>query len=399
MTDRDAPVRPSRHPALHDPLTGLANEALFTDRARQALARCSRSGGALTVILIALDDTGSGHESPARQVDDSVLVAAAHSLESALRAEDTVARLDDRELVVLVEGVESLDRARMLAERLRGALRRGIDPSDTVRSNVGVAMGMASDVDVEDLLRDADTALCAARASEQDSVEMFASAMHEHAHERFRLQADLRRALERSELVLFYRPTVEPSDGRLQGFEAVPCWSHPSLGLVPAERLIPLAEETGLIVPIGRWILSEAIRQIGVWDALHATAANLTIAVNVSPLQLAAPGLTSDVRALLEHSGIEPARVLLQTTESPLANDADPLVEVFAQLSDLGLRTTLDERQENRAADPSPQSKPIPAEVAEGLLSGDILPASNAAARNAPSRLDPPWLHTPESGG
>lgn len=393
MFDRDASAPSPRHPALHDPLTGLANSALFADRAEQAFARCSRSGAALTVILIALDRLGPGQRSNPPE-DAAVLVQAARSLESALRAEDTVAQLDGEEFVVLVEGVEDLGRAGMLAKRLCETLRRNIEtPSGgrDVQLSVGVAMGIASETDVEELLRDADTALCATRTTDGDSVQVFTSAMHGPAHERLRLQADLRRALERSELVLFYRPTLERPGGELQGFAAVPCWSHPSLGLVTADRLIPLAEETGVIVPIGRWILGEALRQLGAWDAQHAGARHLTLTVDISAIQLGAPGLLSDVRGLLANSNIEPGRVLIRTTETPLADDADPLLAVFTELKSLGLRVALEDADTTSAPNPS-LSKPIPAEVAEGLLSGDIAPASNQSARDRQGHVDPQSL-------
>jgi diguanylate cyclase (GGDEF)-like protein len=395
MFDRDASARPPRHPALHDPLTGLANSALFADRAEQAFARCSRSGAALTVILIALDSLGPDGERSNPPEGDAVLVQAARSLESALRAEDTVARLDGEEFVVLVEGVEDLGRAGMLAKRLCETLRRNIETrtdSREVRLSFGVALGIASETDVEELLRDADTALSATRTTDGDSVQVFTSAMHEPAHERLRLQVDLRRALERSELVLFYRPTLEQPRGELRGFAAVPCWSHPSLGLVTADRLIPLAEETGLIVPIGRWILREALRQLSAWDALHAGARNLTLTVDISAIHLGAPGLLSDVRGLLANSNIEPGRVLLRTTETPLADDADPLLAVFTELKSLGLRVAVENADTTSAPDPSSLSKAIPAEVAEGLLSGDIAPASNQSARDRQGHVDPQSL-------
>jgi EAL domain-containing protein (putative c-di-GMP-specific phosphodiesterase class I) len=167
--------------------------------------------------------------------------------------------------------------------------------------------------------------------------------MHERAHERFRLQVDLRQALERSELLLFYQPIFEMSDGRLKGFEALVRWSHPTRGLIAPERFIPLAEESGLIVPVGRWVLEEAIHQITAWDLRHASARSLSISVNVSTVQLISPSLISDVQRTLEQSGIAPSRVVLEITEGSLAKDAERIIEVLDELRKLGVRIAIDD--------------------------------------------------------
>jgi Amt family ammonium transporter len=167
--------------------------------------------------------------------------------------------------------------------------------------------------------------------------------MHERAHERFRLQVDLRGALERDELLLFYQPIYDMYDGRLKGFEALVRWSHPTRGLIAPERFIPLAEESGLIVPIGRWVLQQALRQIAAWDRRHASARNVSISVNVSTVQLTAPSLVSDVRRELELSGIAPSRLVLEITEGSLAKDTERTISVLGQLRGLGLRIAIDD--------------------------------------------------------
>ena len=248
--------------------------------------------------------------------------------------------------MILIDNVGTLEETKVLAERVCDVLRPrftlpGWDYA--VTASVGVATGSAAEIDAHDLLRDADTAMYVAKTGGKDSVRLFAPSMHERAHERFRLQVDLRQALERSELLLFYQPIFEMSDGRLKGFEALVRWSHPTRGLIAPERFIPLAEESGLIVPVGRWVLEEAIRQITAWDLRHASARSLSISVNVSTVQLISPSLISDVQRTLEQSGIAPSRVVLEITEGSLAKDAERIIEVLDELRKLGVRIAIDD--------------------------------------------------------
>jgi diguanylate cyclase (GGDEF)-like protein/PAS domain S-box-containing protein len=345
-TDQVALERQLRHQAFHDPLTGLANRALLADRAEQALMRSARSGASVAVVLVDLDGFKFVNDSLGHQVGDVVLGEVARRLESLVRSEDTVARLGGDEFVILIDDVSGMEETQILAERVREVLRPRFSLPGwdyAVTASVGVAVGSASEVDVHDLLRDADTAMYVAKTSGKDSVRLFAPSMHERAHERFRLQVDLRGALERDELLLFYQPIYEMYDGRLKGFEALVRWSHPTRGLIAPERFIPLAEESGLIVPIGRWVLQQALRQITAWDRRHPSARNVSISVNVSTVQLTAPSLISDVRSELEHSGIAPSRLVLEITEGSLAKDADRTIEVLEQLRELGLRIAIDD--------------------------------------------------------
>jgi diguanylate cyclase (GGDEF)-like protein/PAS domain S-box-containing protein len=335
-----------RHQAFHDPLTGLANRALLTDRAEQALARSTRSGATVAVLLVDLDGFKFVNDSLGHQIGDVVLCEVARRLESLVRSEDTVARLGGDEFVILIDDVSGLEETEALGERICDVLRPRLELPGwnyAVTASVGVAMGSASEVDVNDLVRDADTAMYVVKTSGKDSVQHFAPSMHERARERFSLQADLQAALERSELLLFYQPIHETSDGRLKGFEALIRWSHPSRGLIAPERFIPLAEESGLIVPIGRWVLEHAIGQITAWDLRHQSARALSISVNVSTVQLTAPSLISDVETTLARSGIAPWRVILEITEGSLGTDIERTIEVLGELRKLGVRIAIDD--------------------------------------------------------
>ncbi|HTZ63213.1 MAG TPA: EAL domain-containing protein [Solirubrobacteraceae bacterium] len=345
-TDQVVLQRQLRQQAFHDPLTGLANRALLTDRAEHALARSARSGAMVAVVLVDLDGFKFVNDSLGHQVGDIVLCEVARRLQSLVRSEDTVARLGGDEFVILIDDVSALEEPKRLAERVGEVLRPRFELSGSdyaVTASVGVAIGSGTEVDVHDLVRDADTAMYVAKTGGKDSVRVFAPSMHERAHERFRLQGDLRQALERSELLLFYQPIFDMLDGRLKGFEALVRWSHPTRGLVAPERFIPLAEENGLIVPLGRWVFHEALNQLGAWDARHEGARALSMSMNVSTVQLRSPNLIADVRSALEQSGVTPSRVVLEITEGSLANETERVIEVLEELRALGVQIAIDD--------------------------------------------------------
>ena len=262
-TDQVVLQRQLSQQAFHDPLTGLANRALLTDRAEHGAARSARSGAMVAVVLVDLDGFKFVNDSLGHQVGDIVLCEVARRLQSLVRSEDTVARLGGDEFVILIDDVSALEEPKRLAERVGEVLRPRFELSGSdyaVTASVGVAIGSGTEVDVHDLVRDADTAMYVAKTGGKDLVRVFAPSMHERAHERFRLQVDLRQALERSELLLFYQPIFDMLDGRLKGFEALRAL-EPSDARTGGtrERFIPLAEENGLIVPLGRWVFHEAL--------------------------------------------------------------------------------------------------------------------------------------------
>jgi EAL domain-containing protein (putative c-di-GMP-specific phosphodiesterase class I) len=193
------------------------------------------------------------------------------------------------------------------------------------------------------MLCDADVALYAVKAGGRNAVELFRPSMHRQARERYRLQADLRKALEREELWLLYQPEFDVESEQLQGFEALVRWNHPTHGLIGPERFIPVAEESGLIVPMGRRVLEQALRQAVAWEALGEGASSLTISVNVSGAQLKAPSFATDVRDVLERSRIDPSRVVLELTETALVEDSHTVVDVLRALKELGIRIAIDD--------------------------------------------------------
>jgi diguanylate cyclase (GGDEF)-like protein/PAS domain S-box-containing protein len=361
-TDRVALQEQLRHQAFHDPLTGLANRALLSDRAAQAFARSRRSGAKVAVMAIDLDAFKVVNDSLGHQVGDRVLRDVAERLRSVTRPEDTVARTGGDEFLVLVDAVDSIGAAVALAGRLRVAVSAETESDGSafcVTPSVGVAVARASQTTFEQLLRDADMAMYSVKAGGRNAVQLYQPSMHHQARERFRLQADLRKALECNEFWLLYQPEFDVSDERLEGFEALIRWNHPQRGLVPPDQFIPLAEESGLIVALGRWVMLEALRQGAAWNDMSPGGRPVNISVNVSPVQLKAPSLADDVKDALKQSGISPARVILEITESSLAEDSHAAIATIHALKALGVRIAIDDFGTGYASLSYLQSMPV----------------------------------------
>ncbi len=361
-TDRIALQDQLRHQAFHDPLTGLSNRALLGDRASQAFARSLRTGNSVAAIVIDLDAFKLVNDSLGHQVGDALLRDVAQRLQSVARPEDTVARIGGDEFLVLVDAVGSDEEALTLAGRFYDALSSHFDLDEIehrVTTSIGVAVGSASKTNFEQLLSDADMAMYSIKASGKDAVQLFQPSMHKQARERFRLQADLGKALERNEFWLLYQPEFGVTGERLDGFEALIRWNHPIHGLVRPDRFIPLAEESGMIVPLGRWVLLEALRQAVTWEQVGAGAEPLSISVNISAVQLNAPSLLADVKHALEQSQIRPARVVLEITEQSLVEDSHTVIGVLHALKELGVRLAIDDFGTGYASLSYLQSMPV----------------------------------------
>ncbi|MCB0993481.1 MAG: diguanylate cyclase, partial [Acidimicrobiales bacterium] len=302
VTDRREVEEQLAHQAFHDALTGLANRALFEDRVAHAVERNRREGRPVAMMLLDLDDFKTVNDSLGHAVGDQLITQIARRVRSALRSGDTAARLGGDEFAVLLETCEGTEDAIRVAKRLLSALVEPIALEGyelVVRGSIGIAVATASEADPEDLLRQADVAMYAAKAKGRGSYEVFVPEMRDAAKERLTLKADLEHALEREELFLAYQPIVELDNGFVSGVVALIRWQHPSRGLVRPDEFIPLAEESGLIVPIGEWVLLQATQDARRWLDSGAVADGFYVSVNISARQIDAGGLPETVDRVL----------------------------------------------------------------------------------------------------
>ncbi|HEX5580161.1 MAG TPA: EAL domain-containing protein [Gemmatimonadaceae bacterium] len=334
------------HQAFHDPLTDLANRALFLDRVRHALARRQRSDAGVAVLFVDLDDFKKVNDSLGHATGDRLLVAAAERLCGCVRSADTVARLGGDEFAVLVEDAGGPTDAALVAERLVDALRAPFGVGSTelfVSASVGVAIAAPGE-SADDLLRNADVAMYYAKARRKDGHAVFEPWMHEAVRERLAIEADLRRALERNELSLHYQPIVRLDTGIPIGVEALVRWQHPDRGAVSPGAFIPVAEDTGLIVSLGRWILREACEQARRWQSARAgVAPPLRVTINISGRQLQDASFVADVRETLAATGVDATSLVLEITESVLMQHTEVVLERLRELKALGLSLAIDD--------------------------------------------------------
>jgi diguanylate cyclase (GGDEF)-like protein len=343
LLQREALESDLRHLAFHDELTGLANRALLHDRVEQALASAQRTGQTVALCFGDLDGFKTVNDTLGHHVGDSVLVRASRLLSSIVRPGDTVARLGGDEFAVLMVNVGRPDAAVDFAHRIVGVLRDAPDFEGTqvgLSISVGVAYGEPGKT-TEQLLSEADSAMYEAKETGKNRVEVFRTSMRSRMLERLDLTNGFRWALGRSEFFLEYQPIISLADQRLVGFEALVRWNHPSLGEVEPLRFIPIAEETGFIVPLGRWVLVEACEQLAAWGA--ESGDQLTLSVNLSRRQLISPHLTDEVRTALALSGVDPHQLMLEVTESVLMEDPAQATQALSELRSLGIRIAVDD--------------------------------------------------------
>jgi diguanylate cyclase (GGDEF)-like protein/PAS domain S-box-containing protein len=336
------------HQAFHDSITGLANRALFRDRVEHALSRQQRDDRNVAVLFMDIDDFKTINDSLGHAAGDQVLEVVGDRIFDSIRTADTAARLGGDEFAVLLEDAD-YTRAVEVAERIMAAQERPIRLEDkelTVRVSIGIAIGhedRRGGQGADDLLRNADMAMYTAKSQGKSRYQLFEPTMHDRAIHRLELKADLQRAVENDEFTLYYQPIMLLEGGVVSGFEALIRWNHPRRGLVPPLEFIPLAEETGLILSIGRWVLHEACQR-GVWlREQWPVDPPLTIAVNLSARQLQAPGLVAEVREALELSGLAPSSLVLEITETVMMQDMDLSILKLQQLKDLGVRLAIDD--------------------------------------------------------
>ncbi len=344
-----------QHQALHDPLTGLANRTLFRDRTQHALARSGRRPHQPAVLFFDVDNFKGINDGLGHVAGDLLLSEVASRLTNLLRSADTVARIGADEFAVLLEdagdAVDINAHAAQVAQRVIDAFRTPIRLGATevvVGVSVGIATPSTGD-DAEMLLRNADLALHRAKLAGKGCYQVFQPAMHEAVRRRLELENELRRAVDTLEgggFVLHYQPIVVLETGRIAGFEALVRWLHPERGLVPPGEFIGIAEDTGLIVPLGRWVLREACRQARIWQRAfppRAGEAALSITVNVSGRHFARPELALDVADALERSGLPAKYLVLEITESMLVDDSEATLSRMHALTALGVRLAIDD--------------------------------------------------------
>jgi diguanylate cyclase (GGDEF)-like protein len=345
ISERKALEEQLTHQAFHDPLTGLANRALFEDRVNQALTRGERRGTELAVLFLDLDDFKTVNDSLGHHAGDRLLSATAERLHTALRSSDTVARLGGDEFAVLLEEVGDTDVERT-AERVVQALREPFEiegQSIFITASTGIALTSAGPTTTSELLRGADMAMYAAKNRGKGEVRLYDRTMHQDIVSRLELDAELRRALERGELTVHYQPIVHIADRAITGFEALVRWQHPERGLIMPELFIKFADDTGLIDAIGRFVIGSACRQVRAWQMAHPGRQALSVGVNLSARQINDPHIVETISQALAETGLPPSTLVIEFTESTVMQDSAATLERLFELKQLGVRLAIDD--------------------------------------------------------
>ncbi|MBF0561292.1 MAG: EAL domain-containing protein [Alphaproteobacteria bacterium] len=330
--------------AYHDTLTGLPNRVLAEDRMKVAMAYADRSKFQLALLLFDLDNFKTINDTFGHQFGDEVLKGVANRLVGCMRDSDTVSRYGGDKFLVVIADARCPDAVSCVAEKILQVLAEPLDIEDhivSISASIGIAVYPEDGRDFETLLRKVDTAMYQAKEVGRNTCRFFDQGMTSGAEEHLRLRHSLLRALEYHEFVLHYQPLINLASGDVIGAEALIRWKHPELGVVPPGRFIPVAEDNGLIVPIGEWVLHEACQQLANWqkDGLSG----LVVAVNLSALQFKRGNLEASVVAALDHAGLDPACLELELTESILIKDVDTVLATVKRLKALGLRLSIDD--------------------------------------------------------
>jgi diguanylate cyclase (GGDEF)-like protein len=345
VTDQKRAESELSHLAFHDVLTGLPNRALFNDRLEHAMRRNERTGYDVAIVYLDLDGFKNVNDSLGHGMGDDVLRQVATRLVSAIRPADTVARIGGDEFAILIESPDQpLEQATAVADRVLRAMAVPVRVGDdemVLSASIGIAISDLTSTS-SSMLRDADIAMYQAKTSGKGRWAVYDAAMRSAVIERLELETELVRALAEGQFELMYQPIVRLSTGDVTGFEALIRWHHPTRGLVLPELFVPIAEETGAIVDIGAWVLNEACDTAAVWRRDHPERVT-TMAVNMSARELAAPHVVETVRACLARSGIDPALLVIELTETSLVKDPGLVARRLTELHELGVKIAIDD--------------------------------------------------------
>lgn len=343
--ERQRAVSALEHVAVHDELTGLPNRALVVDRLEQELGRVARTGGGVGVLFVDLDRFKHLNDTYGIAIGDAVLCEVADRLHGVLRAGDTVGRVGGDEFVMVCTDVDDPADVLALAQRVSDTLRPPVAVGGAdlrVRVSIGVALADDSTERADDVIRNADHAAHRAKERGRDTIVVFEEADHLRVLTRVEIEQALHGAQERDELVLYYQPIIRLADRRQVGVEALLRWERPGSGLVGPSEFISVAEDSGLILPIGSWVLEEAFRSAAVWPE-PVRGGRIQVSVNLSPRQLSAPGLLDRITALFERTGVDPRLICFEVTESALVGDEDIAVATLQRLKALGAHVAIDD--------------------------------------------------------
>lgn len=336
-----------RHAAFHDALTHLPNRALLTENLKFVIERAkNHEDYQFAVLFLDLDRFKNVNDSLGHTIGDQLLIAMARRLESCIREVDMVARLGGDEFAILLDGIPNATEATNMARRIQDKLSSPFNLSGHevfTTTSIGIALSSTGYDHPENMLRDADTAMYRAKAQGKACYEVFDKGMHTHAVYLLKMENDLRRALDREEFRVFYQPIVSLDSGQLAGFEALIRWQHPERGFVNPSDFIPLAEETGLIVPIGLWILKKACQQLCKWQWQSPANRQLFMSVNLSGKQVLQQDLVNQIRDILEETNIDAKHLKLEITESAVMDNADMAARLLKRLKALGVQLSIDD--------------------------------------------------------
>lgn len=347
VTERHIAEQQLLHDAFHDALTGLPNRALLMDRLEHVISRSQRRQDFLyAVIFIDLDRFKVINDSLGHLAGDLVLKTVSRRLEECIRPGDTVARFAGDEFIVLLEDLAEAADARIVADRIQQEVSRALKlDGQTIFTTVsmGIAAGNSSYHAPDELLRDADNALYRAKAAGKARYEIFDPSMHAVAVAALELETDLRQAIERRELSLHYQPIVSLASGEISGVEALLRWNHPQRGMIPPAAFIPMAEETGLIIPLGWWIVEEACSQLQRWKDSFPQQRSILMSINLSIRQFAEPDLTKRLEVMVRDTGVDPTGIAFEITESVLIENPEAVAPQLEQLRSAGFQLHLDD--------------------------------------------------------